>query len=116
MKEIKYRIDSFQIEIYSTDMKGKRTRWADRVIHFFSENQEIGQAVFAQEGEKVPEPFLSEDNKIYFFAPGSRFLEVLEILRSFHPVYLVWQPIYDPKEEQDGDAYLLVEEKKRKKS
>lgn len=112
MKEIRYRIDSYQVEVYSKDMKGKRTRWADRVIYLFSEDKEVAQAVFAQENEKVPEPFLGEDNKIYFFAPGSRFLEVLEILCLFQSVYIVWQPISDPQEERDGDAYFVAKVKK----
>ncbi|MCP2620346.1 hypothetical protein NLC35_03790 [Candidatus Aminicenantes bacterium AC-334-K16] len=109
MKEIKYKIDQYRIEIYSRDMKGKRTRWADRIIYLFSEGKEVAQAVFAVEGEKVPEPFLSDDKKIFFFAASARFLEVLKILRSFETVYIIWQPIYDPKEKKDGDAYFLAE-------
>lgn len=113
MKEIKYRIDRYQVSVYARDIKGQRTRWADRIIRLYQEGREIAQAVFAVEGEKVPEPFLSEDEKIFFFASSARFMEVLEILRSFDPVYIVWQPIYDPKEPKDGDAFFLVEEVKK---
>lgn len=105
MAETKYRIDSYQIEIYAVDRKGGRTRWGDRAIRLFSQGKEVAQAVFAREGEKCPEPYLEED-KIYYFASSSQYMSVLDLLRNETQVFICWTPVHDPKESRDGDAFF----------
>jgi hypothetical protein len=114
MEAVKHKIDSYTIKIYASDLKGQRTRWGDKVIHIYSEGKEVGQAVFALEGSRIPEPYM-EDGRIFFFAPGSQFQNVLSLLKGSEPVYIVWEPIHDPKEPNDGDAYFFVEPVKRDK-
>ena len=107
MRKIEYKIDKYSIKLFAPDKKGKRRRWGDKVITLFSGGKEIGRAVFAAEGEKVPEPYFAED-KIYFFAPGSQYQAVKNLLDTDRPVYLVWESVSDPKEPQDGDAYFFT--------
>ena len=106
-----YKIDSYCVKIFGNDSKGSRTRWGDRCIHLYSEGKEIAQAVFAKPGHEVPEPYFSE-GKIYYFAGGDQFADVLNLLRQDNPVYIAWEPIHDPKEPEDGDAYFFTESKK----
>lgn len=108
MKVIRYKIDSYAIKIYASDLRGSRTRWGDKVIHIYSKGKEVAQAVFALEGSKIPEPYFAE-GKIYYFAPGSQFELVLNLLKRSDPVYIAWEPVHDPKEPNDGDAYFFTE-------
>ncbi len=110
MQATSYRIDSYSIYVYAKDRKGGRTRWGDKLIHLFSEGREVAQAVFAREGFDAPEPYFST-GKIYYFAQSYQFHAVIDLLRAEKPVYIAWQPIYDPKEPQDGDAYFYTDEK-----
>jgi len=108
MKVINYKIDSYSIQIYASDLKGRRTRWGDKVIQIFSDGKEVAQAVFAIEGSKIPEPYYA-DGKIFYFASNSQFKSVLSLLRSTDIVYIAWDPIHDPKEPNDGDAYFFTD-------
>ena len=107
MKITEYRIDSYTVEIYSSDLKGARTRWGEKIIRMYSEGREVGQAVFAREGAELPEPYLS-GGKIFYFAPGPQYADVLDLLRNQRPVFLAWKPISDPQEPDDGDAYFYT--------
>jgi hypothetical protein len=107
VKIISHKIDSYTVKIYASDLKGRRTRWGDKVIQIFSGEKEVAQAVFAIEGSKIPEPYF-EEGKIFYFAPSSQFEHVLSLLRSSEPVYIAWEPIHDPKEPKDGDAYFFT--------
>lgn len=82
-----------------------RTRWADKLIYLYSGGKEVAQAVFAEEGFNVPEPYFS-GGRIYYFAHGSQYAAVIDLLRSGKSVYIAWNPISDPKEAKDGDAYF----------
>ena len=106
---ISYAIDGYKIEIFSIDKRGKRTRWGDKVIILFSEGKEVGQAVFASEGERPPEPYCAEE-KIYYFAPCTQYQVVLDLLRDTKPVYYAWRPVDDPKESNDGDAVFYTDQ------
>ncbi|MCJ7579781.1 MAG: hypothetical protein MUP98_04510 [Candidatus Aminicenantes bacterium] len=106
---VSYVIDSYEIEIFSIDKRGKRTRWGDKMITIYSEGKNVGQAVFASEGEKPPEPYYSA-NKIYYFAQSSQFQVVLDMLRKNKPVYFAWRPVSDPKESSDGDAVFYTDQ------
>ncbi len=108
MKSIEYRIDSYVIEIYSSDLKGARTRWGEKIIRLYSQGKEVAQAVFAREDAELPEPYLSA-GKIYYFAPGRQYADVLDLLRNEQPVCIAWKPISDPQEPNDGDAYFYTE-------
>jgi hypothetical protein len=112
MKVAKHKIDRYTVKIYASDFKGSRTRWGDKVIHIYSKDKEVAQAVFALEGGKIPEPYF-EDGKIFYFAPSSQFEYVLSLLQSHEPVYILWEPVHDPKEPNDGDAYFFAESGKR---
>ena len=114
MKITSHKIDNYTVKIYASDLKGRRTRWGDKVIHIYSGEKEVAQAVFAIEGSKIPEPYF-EDGKIFYFAPSSQFQYVLSLLRSSDPVYIAWEPIHDPKEPNDGDAYFIAKPAKREK-
>ncbi len=103
-----FKIDAYSIKIFGNDNKGRRTRWGDRSITLFSEGREVGQAVFAKPGHEAPEPYFSE-GKIYYFATADQFSEVLYLLRNEMPVFLAWEPVHDPKEPDDGDAYFFTE-------
>lgn len=105
MRATEYKVDSYRVEIYASDLKGARTRWGEKLVRLFSEGKEVAQAVFAREGEKVPESYISE-GKIYYFAPDDRYADVIDLLRNEKPVYVVWQPVSDPKEPNDGDAII----------
>lgn len=105
MEITEYRIDDYTIEIFASDLKGARTRWGQNIIHLFSEGKEVAQAVFAREGEDVPEPYLSGD-KIFYSAPWHLYGDILDLLRNEKPVYIVWKPVSDPKEPGDGDAFF----------
>jgi len=105
--EVKYRIDSWAVKVFGKDVKGKRTRWGDRILHLFSGGKEVAQAVFTAPGQEAPEPYYSQ-GKIHYFADGEQFSDVLALLDSGKPVYIVWEPVYDPKEPGDGDAYFYV--------
>ena len=111
MAVTKHKIDSYCVKIFGNDSKGSRTRWGDRCIHLYSKGKEIAQAVFAKPGHEVPEPYFSE-GKIYYFAAGDQFADVLSLLRHDVPVYIVWEPVHDPKEPEDGDAFFFTETKK----
>jgi hypothetical protein len=106
-----YKIDTYSVKIFGNDSKGSRTRWGDRCIYLYSEEKEIAQAVFAKPGHEVPEPYFSE-GKIYYFAGGDQFADVLDLLRNENPVYIAWEPVHDPKELEDGDAFFFTETKK----
>ena len=108
MSVTKYKIDAYSVKIFGNDSKGSRTRWGDRCIYLYSEGKEIAQAVFAKMGQDVPEPYLSE-GKIYYFASGDQFHDVLSLLRDENPVFIAWEPVYDPKEPEDGDAFFFME-------
>jgi hypothetical protein len=108
MKAIEYKIERFSVEIYASDLKGERTRWGEKIIRMYSGETEVAQAVFAREGAKVPEPYLS-GKKIFYFAPGHQYSDVLDLLRCGRTVYICWNPIADPKEPDDGDAYFRTE-------
>ncbi len=108
MNVISHKIDSYTVQIYASDLKGRRTRWGDKIIHIYSGGKEVAQAVFAIEGSKIPEPY-SADGKIFYFASSSQFESVLSLLRSADPVYIAWEPIHDPKESNDGDAYFFTD-------
>jgi len=106
MKDTSYKIEDFSVEIYAKDMKGGRTRWADKIIRLYSQGREVGQAVFAQEKTKAPEPYLSGD-VIYYFAESTQFPAVMDLLRNEKNVYIGWKPVFDPKEPNDGDALFF---------
>jgi hypothetical protein len=108
MAAMKYKIDTYSVKIFGNDSKGRRTRWWDRSIQLFSEGKEVAQAVFAKPGHEVPEPYFSE-GKIYYFAGSDQFADVLNLLRNEKPVYIAWEPVHDPKEPDDGDAYFYTE-------
>lgn len=114
VKVISHKIDSYTVKIYASDLKGRRTRWGDKVIHIYSGGREVAQAVFAIEGSKIPEPYCVDD-KIFFFGPSSQFEYVIGLLQGPNPVTIVWEPIHDPKEPKDGDAYFYVEAVKSSK-
>jgi hypothetical protein len=105
VKITEYKIDDYSVEIYSSDLKGARTRWGEKIIRLYSGGREVAQAVFAREGAELPEPYLS-GGKIFYFAPGSQFPDVIGLLRSEKAVFIVWKPISDPQEDNDGDAYF----------
>jgi hypothetical protein len=105
VKITKYKIDDYSVEIYASDLKGARTRWGEKIIRLYSEGKEVAQAVFAREGAELPEPYLSA-GKIFYFASGSQFADVIHLLRNEQPVYIAWKPLSDPQEENDGDAYF----------
>jgi hypothetical protein len=102
-----YRIDAYSVKIFGKDSKGRRTRWGDRMIQLFSEGTMIGQAVFAKPKHDAPEPYFSE-GKIFYFAGHDQFADVLALLRTEKPVYIAWEPVHDPKEPNDGDAYFYT--------
>lgn len=108
MPKTSYKIETFGVKIFGNDSKGRRTRWGDRSIHLFSMGKEIAQAVFAKPGHDVPEPYL-KDRKIYYFAASDQFSDVLNLLRSEEQVYIAWEPVHDPKEPDDGDAFFYTE-------
>ncbi len=114
MRVVSHKIDSYSVQIYATDLKGRRTRWGDKIIHIYSGGKEVAQAVFAIEGSKNPEPYFA-DGKIYYFAPSSQFESVLGLLRNPEPVFIAWESIHDPKEPNDGDAYFFTDPIKRDK-
>ena len=103
-----YVIDGYAVEIFSIDKRGKRTRWGDKMIKLYSGGIHVGQAVFASEGERPPEPYYSEE-KIYYFAPSSQYQVVLDLRRNAKPVYFAWRPTNDPKESNDGDAVFYTD-------
>lgn len=108
MKPISHKIESYTVQIYASDLKGRRTRWGDKVIRLYSGGREVAQAVFALEGKKILEPYYA-DGKIYYFGPCSQFESVLNLLQSADPVYIAWESIHDPKEPNDGDAYFFTD-------
>jgi hypothetical protein len=113
METTSFKIDSYAIHVYAKDMKGGRTRWGDKVIYLYSGGRTVAQAVFAREGFKAPEPYLS-GGKIYFFAQAYQYPAVIDLLRNEKPVYIAWKPVADPKEPQDGDAYFYTGEEPAK--
>jgi len=114
MKVTSHKIDSYSVQIFASDLKGRRTRWGDKVIHIYSGGQEVAQAAFAIEGSKIPEPYF-EDGKIFYFAPSAQFESVFNLLKTTNSVYIAWEPIHDPKEPNDGDAYFFTDLVKRDK-
>lgn len=104
-----YVIDRYAIEIFSIDKRGKRTRWGDKMIKLYSKGINVGQALFAAEGENPPEPYYAEE-KIYYFAPSGQYQVVLDLLRKNKPVYFAWRPTNDPKEANDGDAVFYTDQ------
>jgi hypothetical protein len=102
-----YRIDAYCVKIYGRDSKGRRTRWGDRMIELYSGEKMVAQAVFAISKHEAPEPYFS-DGKIFYFAESDQFADVLDLLRNEKPVYIAWQPVHDPKEPNDGDAYFYT--------
>ena len=103
--KLSYKIDEYKLEIYGADRKGKRTRWADKIIYLYANGSEVGQAVFSVEDEKPSESHVSGE-KIYFYASSNVFEPVWKLLGSGVPVYISWEPIHDPKEKNDGDAFF----------
>lgn len=112
MKITEYQIDDYSVEIYASDLKGARTRWGEKTIRLYSGGREVAQAVFAREGTKLPEPYLS-GGKIFYFASGSQFSDVIDLLRNEQAVFIAWKPISDPREENDGDAYFYTARTRR---
>jgi len=110
MKVKKFKVDTYSIKLYANDRKGSRTRWGDKMIEIYSGGKHVASAVFARKDITVPEPYFSE-GKIYFFAQADQYASVIDLLRNEKPVYIVWEPVYDPKEPNDGDAYFYVEGK-----
>jgi hypothetical protein len=108
MPATSYKIDTYTIKIFARDSKGRRTRWGDRTILLYSGGKEVAQAVFSKPGHEAPEPYFSE-GKIYYFADSDQFSDVLDLLRHEKPVSIAWEPVYDPKEAEDGDAYFYAE-------
>ena len=103
--KLSYKIDEYRLDIYGADRKGKRTRWADKIIYLYAKGSEIGQAVFSVEDEKPSESNVS-GGKIYFYASSNVFDPVWKLLSCGVPVYITWEPINDPKEKNDGDAFF----------
>lgn len=110
MKATSYKIDDFSVEIYAKDTKGGRTRWGDKIVHLFSQGREVAQAVFAQEGSKAPEPYISA-GIIFYFADSTQYPTVLDLLRNEEDVYIGWRSIPDPKEPNDVDAFFFTKQK-----
>ena len=108
MNTTEYKIDRFSIEIYASDLEGARTRWGQKKIRLFSGEEEVAQAVFAREGAKIPEPYLS-GRKIFYFAPEHQYRDVIDLLRSEKTVYIGWKPVIDAKEPNDGDAFFRTD-------
>ena len=108
MPKTSYKIDTYTVKIFARDAKGRRTRWGDRTILLYSEGKEVAQAVFAKPGHEAPEPYFS-GGKIYYFADSDQFPDVLYLLRHEKPVSIAWEPVRDPKEPEDGDAYFTTE-------
>jgi len=102
-----YRIDAYSVKIFGKDSKGRRTRWGDRMIQIYSAGMEVAQAVFAKPRHEAPEPYFTE-GKIFYFADSDQFSDVLYLLRNESPVYIAWEPVHDPKEPNDGDAYFYT--------
>jgi hypothetical protein len=107
MTGIRYRIDSYSVQIFSKDSKGRRKRWGDRIIHLYSDGREVAQAVFAKPGEKVLEPYVS-NGKIFYFAESDQSSDVINLLRTERSVHIAWEPVHDPREPNDGDAYFYT--------
>ena len=110
MKVKRFKVDKYSIKLYANDRKGSRTRWGDKVIEIYSDEKHVASAVFARKGATAPEPYFS-DGKIYYFAQADQYAAVIDLLRNDNPVYIVWEPVYDQKEPNDGDAYFYVEGK-----
>lgn len=108
MRETIYKIDGYSIQIYAKDRKGRRTRWGDKLIILYSQGREVAQAVFARENFEAPEPYFS-GGKIHFFAQSYQFDAVMDLLRNEGSIYIAWQPVFDPKEPHDGDAYFFTD-------
>ncbi len=108
MNITEHKIDGFSVEIYASDLKGARTRWGQKIIRLFSGEEEVAHAVFAREGAKMPEPYLS-GRKIFYFAPEHQYRDVIDLLRSEETVYICWKPVVDSKEPNDGDAYFRTD-------
>jgi hypothetical protein len=107
-QKVTYRVDGYSFELYGADRKGKRTRWGDKIIHIYSGGKDVGQAVFTAEGEDTQDSYFA-DGKIYYFAPGSQFQGVIELLESSTVVHFAWCPVHDPKESNDGDAVFYTD-------
>lgn len=108
MKITSFKINAYSVQIYAKDRKGIRTRWGDKMIQLYSEGREVAQAVFAREDFEAPEPYFS-GGKIYFFAQSELYSSVINLLQSKETVYIAWEPVSDPKEPNDGDAYFYTE-------
>jgi len=108
VQQIEYRVSGYTIELYGTDRKGKRTRWGDRIIKIFSDEKEVGQAVFAADGEDVQDSYCA-DGKIYYFGHGNQYRNVLDLLESKTPIHFAWHPVHDTKESNDGDALFTTD-------
>lgn len=111
---VTYRVDGYSVELYGADRKGKRTRWGDKIIHIYSAGKNVGQAVFTAEGEDNQDSYFA-DGKIYYFAPGSQFQSVLQLLESSTIIHFAWRPVHDPKESNDGDAVFYSDRETRNK-
>jgi hypothetical protein len=103
-----FKIDSYSVQLFALDRKGKRTRWGNRIIHLYSGGKNIAQAVFGDSHKEIPEPTFNK-GKIFYYAEGSQYPDVLDLLRREKTVYIAWQPIHDPKEPNDGDAYFYTD-------
>ena len=103
-----FKVDKFSIQLFSVDNKGVRTRWGDRIIHVYSGRKKVAQAVFGQDGEKVPEPYF-KDGMIYYFAYYDQYESVKSLLEGKKTVFVAWKPVHDKKEKPDGDAYFYTE-------
>jgi hypothetical protein len=106
---VAYRVDGYSVELYGADKKGKRTRWGDMIINIYSGGKNVGQAVFTAEGENTQDSYFA-DGKIYYFAPGSQFPNVLNLLKTSAAVHFAWRPVHDPKESNDGDAVFYTDQ------
>ena len=108
-RTVTYRVEGYSIELFGTDKKGKRKRWGDKIINIYSGGNNVGQAVFTAEGEDSQDSY-SADGKIYYFAPGSQFQSVFDLIKSNIAVYFAWRPVFDSKEPNDGDAVFYTDQ------
>lgn len=107
-RTVTYHVEGYSVELYGTDKKGKRTRWGDKIINIYSSGKNVGQAVFTAEGEDSQDSYFA-DGKIYYFAPGSQFQSVLDLLKTSTTVHFAWRPVFDTKESNDGDAIFYTD-------
>ncbi len=104
-----FKIDSYCVQLYAIDRKEGRTRWGDKTILLYSGGELVAQAVFVGEGFIAPEPYFS-GGKIHYFSQASMYSPVIDLLRNEKKIHSAWNPISDPKEARDGDAFFYTGE------